>query len=123
MCAVCRNERGFSIEHRYANDTKQCEQQTLQIAGFGGRIETRTVKKTNLAIEELENHFNERKEKIHSNRRIIERVAITLDELNDDVVYVGGATVSLYVNDPAAKGREEQPRTLTISVEITSIFN
>ncbi len=54
------------------------------------------------------------------NRRIIERVAIALEELNDDVVYVGGATVSLYVNDPAAKD-VRATKDIDISVEIASI--
>jgi hypothetical protein len=36
------------------------------------------------------------------NNIIIERVANALGELNEKVIYVGGATVSLYINDPAA---------------------
>ena len=36
------------------------------------------------------------------NNAIIERVANALGELNEKVIYVGGATVSLYINDPAA---------------------
>jgi predicted nucleotidyltransferase len=35
-------------------------------------------------------------------RKVIEKIAIALAELNDQVIYVGGATVGLYVNDPAA---------------------
>lgn len=34
---------------------------------------------------------------------IIERVANALGELNEKVIYVGGAIVSLYINDPAAE--------------------
>ena len=36
------------------------------------------------------------------NRAIIKRIAIALGDLNDKVIYVGGATVSLYINDDAA---------------------
>jgi len=36
------------------------------------------------------------------NRKVIRKVAAALHELNDQVIYVGGAVVSLYVNDPAA---------------------
>lgn len=37
------------------------------------------------------------------NRAIIIRVAKALGEINKEVVYVGGATVGLYINDPAAE--------------------
>ena len=36
------------------------------------------------------------------NRKTIRKIAIALGELNDQVVFVGGATISLYINDPAA---------------------
>ncbi len=36
------------------------------------------------------------------NREVIKKVALALGELNNDVVYVGGATVGLYINNPAA---------------------
>lgn len=36
------------------------------------------------------------------NREVIRRIAEGLGELNNEVVYVGGAVVSLYINDPAA---------------------
>lgn len=36
------------------------------------------------------------------NKGIIKKIAQALGELNDQVVYVGGATVGLYINDPAA---------------------
>jgi len=36
------------------------------------------------------------------NKEIIKRVALALGDSNDVVIYVGGATVSLYINDPAA---------------------
>lgn len=37
------------------------------------------------------------------NRSIILKIARALEELNDQVIYVGGAVVTLYVNDPAAE--------------------
>lgn len=36
------------------------------------------------------------------NREVIRPIAEGLGELNNEVVYVGGAVVSLYINDPAA---------------------
>jgi predicted nucleotidyltransferase len=36
------------------------------------------------------------------NRGIIRKIALALGELNEQVIYVGGATVGLYINDPAA---------------------
>jgi predicted nucleotidyltransferase len=37
------------------------------------------------------------------NRTIIKKIARALEELNDQVIYVGGAAVGLYINDPAAE--------------------
>lgn len=37
------------------------------------------------------------------NRRAAKRVAVALGELNEKVVFVGGAMISLYINDPAAE--------------------
>ena len=37
-----------------------------------------------------------------ANLEAIRKVASALDELNKQVIYVGGATVGLYINDPAA---------------------
>ncbi|MBU2950972.1 hypothetical protein KO493_09695 [Tamlana agarivorans] len=54
------------------------------------------------------------------NRKIIKRVAEALRELNDEVIYVGGATVSLYVNDPAAD--DVRPtKDIDISIKIVSL--
>ncbi len=53
------------------------------------------------------------------NLRIVEKVASTLKELNDEVIYVGGAVVSLYATDEGA----EQPRPtmdIDISVQIST---
>jgi hypothetical protein len=36
------------------------------------------------------------------NRGVIKKIAHALGELNEQVIYVGGATVGLYINDPAA---------------------
>ncbi len=54
------------------------------------------------------------------NKEIIKKVALTLGELNKDVIYVGGATVSLYINDPAAD--DVRPtKDIDISLQILSI--
>lgn len=54
------------------------------------------------------------------NRKIIQKVAHALAELNDEVIYVGGATVSLYINDPAAE--DVRPtKDIDISLQIASI--
>ncbi len=37
------------------------------------------------------------------NREATKKVALALGNLNKEVVYVGGAMVSLYINDPAAE--------------------
>jgi len=53
------------------------------------------------------------------NLRIVEKVASTLKELNDEIIYVGGAVVSLYITDEGA----EQPRPtkdIDISVQIST---
>lgn len=53
------------------------------------------------------------------NLKIVEKVALALEELNDDVIYIGGAVVSLYVTDEGA----EQPRPtkdIDISVQVSS---
>jgi len=53
------------------------------------------------------------------NLKVVEKVALALEELNDEVIYVGGAVVSLYVTDEGA----EQPRPtkdIDISVQVSS---
>lgn len=37
------------------------------------------------------------------NLKVVEKVALALGELNDEVIYVGGAVISLYVNDVGAE--------------------
>jgi len=54
------------------------------------------------------------------NRKVIQRVANALGELNDQVIYVGGATVSLYINDPAAD--DVRPtKDIDISIRVASV--
>lgn len=54
------------------------------------------------------------------NLGVIRKIAAALNELNDRVVYVGGAVVSLYVNDPAAE--DVRPtKDIDISIEIASV--
>ncbi|WMJ74167.1 hypothetical protein RCC89_13470 [Cytophagaceae bacterium ABcell3] len=38
----------------------------------------------------------------HINREATKKIAKALGELNEKVVYVGGAVVSLYIDDPSA---------------------
>ncbi len=54
------------------------------------------------------------------NKEIIIKVASALNDLNDDVIYVGGATVSLYINDPAADD-VRSTKDIDISLQILSI--
>ncbi len=54
------------------------------------------------------------------NRQIIQKVARALGELNREVIYVGGATVSLYINDPAAE--DVRPtKDIDISLSVATI--
>lgn len=51
---------------------------------------------------------------------IIRKIAKALGELNDRVVYVGGAVVSLYINDPAAEDIRPT-KDIDISLEILTL--
>jgi predicted nucleotidyltransferase len=54
------------------------------------------------------------------NRKAIKKIALALGELNEKVVYVGGAVVSLYIDDPAAD--DVRPtKDVDISLEIASL--
>ncbi len=54
------------------------------------------------------------------NKSVIKTVAEGLGELNQRVVYVGGAVVSMYINDPAAD--DVRPtKDIDISLEIASL--
>ena len=53
------------------------------------------------------------------NINIIKQIACALGDLNNRVVYVGGAVVSLYIDDPAAD--DVRPtQDIDISLEIKS---
>lgn len=54
------------------------------------------------------------------NLKVITKVAKALGELNDRVVYVGGAIVSLYINDPAAEDIRPT-KDIDISLEILTL--
>lgn len=57
----------------------------------------------------------------HINREVIRKVAIALKELNDQVIYVGGATVGLYINDSGAE--DVRPtKDVDISLSIASLI-
>ena len=54
------------------------------------------------------------------NREAIKKIALALGELNKNVVYVGGAVVSLYIDDPSAD--DVRPtKDIDISLEIASL--
>ncbi|MCP9200793.1 nucleotidyl transferase AbiEii/AbiGii toxin family protein [Gramella sp. GC03-9] len=54
------------------------------------------------------------------NRKATGQVALALGELNKDVVYVGGAMVSLYIDDPAAE--DVRPtKDIDITLEIANV--
>jgi predicted nucleotidyltransferase len=54
------------------------------------------------------------------NRGIIKKVALALKEINEEVIYVGGATVCLYINDPAAD--DVRPtKDIDISLSVASL--
>lgn len=56
---------------------------------------------------------------INLNKKVIITIASALGELNSEVMYVGGAVVSLYINDPSAE--DVRPtKDLDISMEIAS---
>jgi len=56
---------------------------------------------------------------INLNKKVIITIASALGELNPEVMYVGGAVVSLYINDPSAE--DVRPtKDLDISMEIAS---
>ena len=54
------------------------------------------------------------------NREATKKIAIALGELNEYVVYVGGAVVSLYIDDPSAE--DVRPtKDIDISLEIATL--
>jgi predicted nucleotidyltransferase len=54
------------------------------------------------------------------NKAVIKKISQALGDLNEQVIYVGGATVGLYINDPAAD--DVRPtKDVDISLSIASI--
>ncbi|MEZ4892558.1 MAG: hypothetical protein R3A50_11760 [Saprospiraceae bacterium] len=54
------------------------------------------------------------------NQAVIRKIAHALGELNEQVIYVGGAVVGLYINDPAAD--DVRPtKNIDISMAIASL--
>lgn len=54
------------------------------------------------------------------NRLVTKKIALALEELNEQVVYVGGAVVSLYVDDPTAD--DVRPtKDLDLTMKIASL--
>jgi predicted nucleotidyltransferase len=54
------------------------------------------------------------------NKKVIQKVAHALGELNEEVIYVGGAVVSLYINDVAAE--DVRPtKDIDISLSVATI--
>ena len=54
------------------------------------------------------------------NKGVIRKIALALGELNDQVIYVGGAVVSLYIDDPAAD--EVRPtKDIDISMSLATL--
>lgn len=54
------------------------------------------------------------------NREVIRRISLALGEMNERVIFVGGATIGLYINDPAAED-VRATKDVDITVEIASI--
>ena len=55
------------------------------------------------------------------NKAIIKKIAAALGELNEKVIYVGGATVSLYIDDPAAD--DVRPtKDIDITIKVASVL-
>ncbi len=54
------------------------------------------------------------------NREVIRRISLALGEMNERVIFVGGATIGLYINDPAAED-VRATKDVDITVEIASL--
>ncbi len=54
------------------------------------------------------------------NREVIRRISLALGEMNDQVIFVGGATIGLYINDPGAED-VRVTKDVDITVEIASV--
>ena len=53
------------------------------------------------------------------NLQVVEKVALALEEINDEVIYVGGAVVSLYATDQGAE-QSRPTKDIDISVQVSS---
>lgn len=54
------------------------------------------------------------------NREVIRKISLALGEMNERVIFVGGATLGLYVDDPAAEN-VRATKDVDITVEIASL--
>ncbi len=54
------------------------------------------------------------------NREVIRKIALALGEINERVIFVGGVTIGLYINDPAADD-VRATKDVDITVEIASL--
>lgn len=55
------------------------------------------------------------------NKAIIKRIAVALEELNEKIIYVGGAIVSLYINDPGADDTRPT-KDIDITIKVASML-
>jgi predicted nucleotidyltransferase len=56
----------------------------------------------------------------HINREVTKKIAKALGSLNNEVVYVGGAVVSLYINDQSAEDLRPT-KDLDLTLKIASL--
>lgn len=54
------------------------------------------------------------------NREVIRKISLALEEMNERVIFVGGATIDLYIDDPAADD-VRATKDVDITVEIASL--
>lgn len=54
------------------------------------------------------------------NRQVIKKISFALGEMNERVIFVGGATIGLYIDDPAAED-VRATKDVDITVEIASL--
>jgi len=54
------------------------------------------------------------------NREVIRRISLALGEMNEQVIFVGGATIGLYIDDPGAEDARVT-NDVDITIEIASL--
>jgi hypothetical protein len=54
------------------------------------------------------------------NREVILKISLALGEMNERVIFVGGATIGFYINDPAAED-VRATNDVDITVEIATL--